>query len=75
MVTTHARAPGAPPPTRLADVRRRILDAARRGLAEAAIPVVGSIDEIEEVWRILGDEGFGVTPVSGEDGPYAVVHW
>ena len=56
---------------RLAQVRRRVRAAARRGATEVVIlgAVVGTIDQT------LCAEGFSVTPVASEDGPYAVVAW
>jgi len=56
---------------RLAQVRRRVRAAARRGATEVVIlgAVAGAIDQT------LCAEGFTVTPVASEDGPYAVVAW
>ena len=54
---------------RLAHVRRRVRAAARRGDTEIVILDVSPIDQA------LCAEGFTVTPVSSEDGPYAVVAW
>lgn len=66
---------------RLADVRRRILAAARRGATEVAIPadaadaVPTSAPDSDALRRCLRAQGFTVTPVLGEDGPYAVISW
>jgi hypothetical protein len=55
---------------RQALVRRRMRAAARRGDTEIVVPgVSGAIDQA------LCAEGFSVTPVASEDGPYAVVAW
>jgi hypothetical protein len=54
---------------RLAQVRHRVRAAARRGDTEIVVPGVSAIDQS------LCAEGFTVTPVADEDGPYAVVAW
>jgi hypothetical protein len=53
----------------LAQVRRRVRDAVRRGATEITIIGVAAIDQA------LCAEGFTVTHVASEDGPYAVVAW
>ncbi len=57
------------------DARRRIADALDRGMAEAVVPASGSISEFEVMRQVLGRDGFEITRVTGEDGPYSVVHW
>jgi hypothetical protein len=59
----------------LDDTRGRIVDAARRGATEAAVPFGGSAAEWDAVRRALAAGGFAVTAVAGEDGCYSVVHW
>jgi hypothetical protein len=80
---THPFTADAEPVARLAatrarpavvDVRRRILLAARRGATEVAI---GGVDSplCPALAAALRAEGFTITPVTGEDGAYAVVSW
>jgi hypothetical protein len=53
----------------IAQVRRRVRDAVRRGATEITILGVAAIDQA------LCAEGFIVTRVASEDGPYVVVAW
>jgi hypothetical protein len=70
-----ARSASGPVRLWLDDTRRRIVDAARRGATEAAVPFGGSAAEWDAIRRALHAGGFDVTAVAGEDGAYSVVHW
>jgi hypothetical protein len=62
---------------RLARVRRLVRAALRRGATEVAIPGVlaRANPTLTALHQALSADGFTVTQVAGEDGPYAVVAW
>jgi hypothetical protein len=72
---------------RLAQLRRRVRAAARRGDTEVVVAGVSTIAQAlcaegftvtpvaSTIAQALCAEGFTVTPVASEDGPYAVVAW